>query len=54
MLRVDERLRRERLQARMLLQVHDELLFEAPENEVETIGNLARRKWKAWPSSTRR
>ena len=42
MLRVDERLRRERLQARMLLQVHDELLFEAPENEVETIGNLAK------------
>ncbi len=42
MLRVDERLRRERLQARMLLQVHDELLFEAPENEVDTVGNLAK------------
>ena len=42
MLRVDERLRRERLQARMLLQVHDELLFEAPQSEVETVGKLAK------------
>ncbi len=42
MLRVDERLRSGRLQSRMLLQVHDELLFEAPENEVEAVGNLAK------------
>ncbi len=42
MLRVDERLRCGRFQARMLLQVHDELLFEAPENEVEAVGNIAK------------
>lgn len=44
MLRVDERLRREGLQARMLLQVHDELLFEAPDSEVVTVGKLAKQE----------
>lgn len=33
--RIPEALRREDLSARMLLQVHDELIFEAPESEVE-------------------
>ncbi len=35
MIRVHERLRREKLGARMILQVHDELLLEVPENEIE-------------------
>ncbi len=35
MIRVPDALAKEALQARMLLQVHDELLFEAPEAEVE-------------------
>jgi len=35
MLKVDEALRRENLQTRMIMQVHDELLFESPEAEVE-------------------
>jgi DNA polymerase-1 len=34
MLKVDEALRRENLQTRMIMQVHDELLFESPEAEV--------------------
>lgn len=34
MLKTDEALRRENLQTRMIMQVHDELLFEAPEAEV--------------------
>ncbi len=43
MLAVDEALKQERLRAVMLLQVHDELLFEAPESEVEAVQALARR-----------
>lgn len=35
MIKVDPMLRQAGLQARMLLQVHDELLFELPESEVE-------------------
>jgi DNA polymerase-1 len=35
MLKVDSALKRENLQTRMIMQVHDELLFEAPEAEVE-------------------
>ncbi|HEY3447700.1 MAG TPA: DNA polymerase I [Myxococcales bacterium] len=35
MIEVDRRLRSESLQARLILQVHDELLVEAPEAEVE-------------------
>jgi DNA polymerase I len=42
MLRLDERLRREGYGARMVLQVHDELLFEAPEAEAARVGELAR------------
>ncbi|KQP30886.1 DNA polymerase I [Methylobacterium sp. Leaf104] len=34
MIRIEEALRAERLNVRMLLQVHDELVFEAPEDEV--------------------
>ncbi len=41
MIRIPEALEKRKLQARMLLQVHDELLFEAPEAEVEaTIATL--------------
>jgi DNA polymerase-1 len=42
MVRVHAALRERGLQARMLLQVHDELLFEAPPVEVEAIVTLAR------------
>ena len=40
MVRVDERLRRERLKARLILQVHDELIVECPEEEKETVARL--------------
>ena len=36
MVRMDAALARDKLSARMLLQVHDELVFEVPEDEVET------------------
>ncbi|RME38851.1 MAG: DNA polymerase I, partial [Deltaproteobacteria bacterium] len=42
MLRVDERLRAEKLQARMVLQVHDELVLEVPEGEVDQVAELVR------------
>ena len=37
MIRVDERLRRENLRSRLILQVHDELLVETAEEEKETV-----------------
>ena len=44
MLRVHEALARERLDARMLLQVHDELVVEADERAVEPVSALLRRE----------
>lgn len=41
MLVVDAALREQKLKARVLLQVHDELLFEAPDAEVEAVKALA-------------
>ncbi|MBI2955936.1 MAG: DNA polymerase I [Acidobacteria bacterium] len=42
MIRQEARLREEGLRARMILQVHDELLLEAPEEEVERAKELAK------------
>ncbi len=42
MIRIDRRLREEKLEAKMTLQVHDELLFDVPEREVEQVKQLAR------------
>lgn len=41
MIAVDARLRKESFRSRMLLQVHDELVFETPEGEAERLGRLA-------------
>jgi DNA polymerase-1 len=43
MIRVDAELRAARLQTKLLLQVHDELVFEAPENEASTACELIRK-----------
>jgi DNA polymerase-1 len=40
MIRVDAQLRATRLHARMLVQVHDELVFEVPRNECEQLSEL--------------
>ena len=40
MIDLDEALKAENLSARLLLQVHDELILEAPENEIETLKEL--------------
>jgi len=44
MIHIDEELRARKLKSRMLLQVHDELLFEVPEAEIETMRELVREK----------
>jgi DNA polymerase-1 len=42
MIRIDAALRERNLKSRMTLQVHDELVFEVPEDEVETTRTLVR------------
>jgi len=42
MIRIDAALRERGMKSRMTLQVHDELVFEVPENEVETMQPLVR------------
>jgi len=44
MIRIDERLRAEKFDARMILQVHDELLFETPPDEQEELEALVRKE----------
>jgi DNA polymerase-1 len=44
MIRIADRLREERFAARMLLQVHDELVFEAPPEELELLRGLVVRE----------
>ena len=43
MIRVYHRLKKEQLDARLILQVHDELIVEAPEEEREQVETLLRR-----------
>ena len=40
MIRVRDRLRREGFAARLIMQVHDELIVEAPEHEAQTVASL--------------
>lgn len=42
MIAVDRELARKKLRSRMLVQVHDELLLEVPEDEMETAGKLVK------------
>jgi DNA polymerase-1 len=42
MIRIDRLLREQNLKSRMLLQVHDELVFEAPEEEIESLRALVK------------
>jgi DNA polymerase-1 len=47
MIQIDEELRLRKLKSRMLLQVHDDLLFEVPENEIELMRGLVREKMES-------
>lgn len=42
MLKVDSALTQNNLKTRLLLQVHDELILEAPESEAQTVSNLVK------------
>jgi len=42
MIKIWKRLKKEALKSRMLLQVHDELLFEVPEKEIKIMEKLVR------------
>lgn len=42
MIELNRRLEEEKLEATMLLQVHDELVFEVPESELETLDRLVK------------
>ena len=42
MVQVQKRLEDDGMRSRMLLQVHDELIFEAPKEETETLGAMLR------------
>ena len=44
MIRIDHELRERKLRSRMLLQVHDELVFETPEAEVDALRELVKRE----------
>ena len=44
MIRLDAELQRRRLKSRMTLQVHDELVFEAPQDEVAELRSLVRKE----------
>ena len=47
MIHVHSRLREEGLQARLILQVHDELIVECPEEEAETVKALLSREMES-------
>ena len=50
MLKVDEGIKREELQSRLLLQIHDELIVEVVKGEEERITNLVKREMgEAYP-----
>jgi DNA polymerase-1 len=44
MIRIHSRLRDEGFSTQMILQVHDELVFEAPDRELDTVSELIRKE----------
>lgn len=52
MIKIDQELETQNLETKMLLQVHDELLFEAPIDEVETAMSLIKKEMESAFSTT--
>jgi DNA polymerase-1 len=42
MIRIDGKLREQKLRTRMTLQVHDELLFDVPADEIDDVRTLVK------------
>ena len=47
MIKIDEQLTERNLKTKMLLQVHDELVFEAPEEEIDTVSALIKKEMES-------
>ncbi|MCU0578725.1 MAG: DNA polymerase, partial [Desulfobacterota bacterium] len=47
MIVIDREMKQQKLKAKMLLQVHDELVFEAPEGEVEALKKMVKEHMEA-------
>ncbi|MBF8455758.1 DNA polymerase I [Kaistella sp. G5-32] len=47
MIKIDEQFTEQNLKTKMLLQVHDELVFEAPEEELETVTALIKKEMES-------
>jgi DNA polymerase-1 len=44
MVRVDRALREAKLRAKMVLQIHDELVFDVPNDEIDKVKEIVRRE----------
>ena len=42
MINVHKKINEAKLKSKMILQIHDELLFDVPKNEIETLSNLVK------------
>jgi DNA polymerase-1 len=47
MINIDRELEKQKLKSRMLLQVHDELVFEVPRDEVDSMRELVKRNMES-------
>jgi len=47
MIKVSNALKNEKLQTKMIMQIHDELLFEAPESEIDQVKELIKREMES-------
>ena len=52
MIKIDEKFTEKNLKTKMLLQVHDELVFEAPEEEVELVSELIKKEMESAYTTT--
>jgi DNA polymerase-1 len=47
MIRIAERIEKEKLPLKMVLQVHDELVFECPKSEVEALSMMVKEEMES-------